>query len=171
MFNKILRREKPRVFLGAIAVAPRVDIKRHLEAWTMLNTEDIDAGLRQHLKEIFLLPSAHDIEEPKKSDLGLDVIIPKFQVGDALELSLGDFGVPLLWRPKVTVSSRLYYLKSEKTKASFTITEKMSWRQYFGRLFSWRAFISFRPTFDSDDMEFLLYQACHKLLLKMKKIR
>jgi uncharacterized membrane protein len=169
VLNKLLKKEKPRVFLGTLAVAPRADIKRHLDQWGMFNNEDLDSSLRQNLKEIFSLPSANEVSEPKGNDLVLDVVVPKFQSGDAWDLSLGDFGIPLMWRPEVTVNSRLYYLKSEKTKATFSVTEKMKLGQYVNRLFTWRAFFRFRPVFGSKDMEYLLYQACHKLLLKMQK--
>ncbi|MCG7948710.1 MAG: hypothetical protein N0C84_20430 [Candidatus Thiodiazotropha taylori] len=169
MFKKILNREKPRVYLGALAVAPRADIKRHVDQWGMFQNEDLDTGLRQNLKEIFSLPSAKEVAAPKSNDLVLDVVIPKFQSGDAWDLTIGDLGIPLMWRPKVTVSSRLYYLKSEKTKATFSVTEKMKLGHYIGRLFTWRAIFRFRPIFDSKDMEYLLYQACYKLLQKMQK--
>jgi len=169
VLNKLLKKEKPRIFLGTLAVAPRADIKRHLDQWGMFKNEDLDSGLRQSLKEIFSLPSAYEVNEPRYNDLVLDVIVPKFQSGDAWDLSFGDFGVPLMWRPKVTVSSRLYYLKSEKTKVTFSVTEKMKLSQYLSRLFTWRAAFRFRPVFDSKDMEILLYRACYKLLLKMQK--
>ncbi len=170
MFSKLLKREKPRVFLGVLAVAPRSDIKRHLDQWGMFKNEDLDSSLRQSLKEIFALPSAQDVDDPQKTDLVLDVVVPKFQSGDAWDLSLGEIGIPLIWRPKITISSRLYYLNTEKTKETFSVTEKMKISYYIGRLFTWRAIFRFRPIFDSRDMEYLLYLACHKLLLKMKKV-
>ena len=169
MLNRIFKKEKPRVYLSTLAVAPRTDIKKHMDEWAPFKHEDLDTGLRQSLKEIFSLPAAQEVKEPKESDLGLDVVIPKFQSGDAWDLTLGDFGVPLLWRPKVTVSSRLFNLKSNKTTATFSVTQKLSWRQYLRRLFTWRAMLRFRPMFDKEDMDYLLYEACHKLLLKMKK--
>ena len=169
MFSKLLKREKPRVFLGVLAVAPRSDIKRHLDQWGMFKNEDLDSSLRQNLKEIFSLPSAQSVEDPKKTDLVLDVVVPKFQSGDAWDLSLGEIGIPLMWRPKITISSRLYYLNTEKTKETFSVTEKMKFSHYVGRLFTLRGIFRFRPVFDSRDMEYLLYLACHKLLLKMQK--
>lgn len=169
MLNKIINTEKPRVFLGTLAVAPRSDIKRHLDQWGMFKSEDLDSSLRQNLKEIFSLPSADEVVEPKSNDLVLDVVVPMFQSGDAWDLSFGEIVIPLMWRPKLTVSSRLYYLKSEKTKATFSVTEKMRFGQYISRLFTWRAILRFRPVFDSKDMEYLLYQACQKLLMKMQK--
>ena len=169
MFSKLLRKTKPNVYLGSLAVAPRADIKRHIDQWGMFETEDLDSGLRQSLKEIFSLPLAIEVKEPTNSDLGLDVIVPKFQSGDAWDLALGEIGLPLLWRPKIIVSSRLFYLKSDKTKSTFSVTQKMKWNQYFRRYFTLRAILRWRPMFDKQDMDYLLYQACHKLLLKMKK--
>ncbi len=149
-------------------MAPRSDIKRHIDQWGIFKNEDLDSNLRKNLKEIFSLPLAQNVKEPKKSDLVLDIVVPKFQSGDTLDLSLGDIGIPLMWRPKITISSRLYNLNTERTKATFSVTEKMDFGQYISRIFSWRAVFRFRPIFDSRDMEYLLYQACHKLLLKMK---
>ncbi len=169
MFSKILKREKPKVYLGAVAVAPRSDIKRHLDQLGMFKNEDLDSNLCNNLKEIFSLPLAEGAENPKNSDLVLDIVIPKFQSGDAWDLSLGEIAIPLMWRPRITISSRLYYLNTGKTKATFSVTEKMKFSLYIGRLFTWRSFFRFRPIFDSEDMEYLLYQACHKLLLKMQK--
>jgi hypothetical protein len=169
VLNKILRKEKPRVYLGTLAVAPREDIKRHLDQWGLFKTEDLDTKLRQSLKEIFSLPSAIEVSDPKSNDLVLDIMITKFQSGDAWDITLGEFGFPLMWRPKVTVSSRLYYLMSEKTKANFSITEKMKLNQYIIRLLTWRAILRFQPIFDTKDIEYLLYKACHRLLLKIQK--
>jgi len=169
VFGKILKRDKPRVFLGTLAVAPRSDIKRHLDQWGMFKDEDLDTSLRQNLQDIFSLPPAESVKDVQNTDLVLDVVVPKFQSGDAWDLSLGEIGIPIMWRPKITISSRLYYLNTDKTKVTFSVTEKMKFRQYLGRLFTWRAVLRFRPVFDSEDMEYLLYQACHKLLLKMQK--
>jgi hypothetical protein len=81
VLSKILRKERPRVYLGTLAVAPRADIKRHFDQWGVFKTEDLDTNLRQSLKEIFSLPLATEVSEPKSSDLVLDVVIPEFQSG------------------------------------------------------------------------------------------
>ena len=167
MFKLFQKKEKPRVFLGTLTVLPRSDIKRHLENWGVLNDDDMDAGLKKNLKEIFTLPLAKEVENPATNDLVVDVVIPKFQSGELWDLTLDGVGIPLFWRPKVTVSSRLYYLKTKKTKSTFSVTEKMGFGHYFGLLFSFSRI--FRPKINSSDMEVLLYQACHKLLLKMQK--
>ncbi len=85
-----------------------------------------------------------------------------------MSVDLGDIGFPLFWRPKIEIRSRLYNLKTDKTKMTFSITEKMGWEKYFGRVFSVRGVLRFRPMFDRHDMEHLLYQGCLKLLVKMQ---
>lgn len=165
MFTKIFRREKPRVYLGALVVAPRTDFKRHFE----LETEDVERGIRQSLTEIFTLPSAQHVKEPSSTDLGLDVIVTKFQLGFCDQVSLGDFWLLLFWRPSVTVSSRLFLLKSERTKATLTVTEKMKWHLYVKHLFAWHGLFPSRAQIYRRNMDILLYQACQKILQKMSK--
>lgn len=134
----------------------------------MFKNEDLDFSLRQNLNEIFVLPSVAEIECPKNNDLVLDVAVTRFQSGDAWNFLLGSYEIPLFWRPQITVSARLYYLKSQKTKSTYTITEKIKWRDYFDRLLTLRALFRFRPLFDAKDMEHLLWKASHSLLLKIQ---
>ncbi|AJQ94866.1 hypothetical protein [Gynuella sunshinyii] len=169
MFKNLFRKEKPRVFLGNLAVVPRTGIKKHFDQWGAFESTDLDSSLSMNLKSIFSLPLASEVDSPRKTDLVIDVVVTKFQAGEALGCTAGDFGFPVMWRPKVSVSSRLYYLVSGATKSTFSQTEKMSLTQYLNRIFSWRAFWRFRPIFDSKDLEYLLYQACNKLLLKIKQ--
>jgi len=164
MFNKFLKKEKPRVFLGTLSVVPRTDFKK-IDEWGIFHREDIDTEFRHSLKEIFSLPPASDVNVPLKSDLVLDVVISQFQSGGAWNIDI----VPVFWRPKILIKSRLYSLKTKKTKSVFSVTEKLKWNIFFNRIFSWRGILHFRPVFDKKDMNFLLYKACHKLLLEMKK--
>lgn len=170
MLDRFLRREKPRVFLGTLAVVPRTDIKRHIDQWGMLNDSNLDIPLHVTLQEIFALPPASKVTLPTSTDLALDVLIPSFQSGDYWEVSLGEIGIPIFWRPKIIVAARLYSLKSKKTKRTFTVTQKMPWGEFVGRLFTWRAVFRLRPTFDAEDMNRLLYFACHSLLDKLRKV-
>ncbi|WP_152976347.1 hypothetical protein [Methyloglobulus morosus] len=159
----IFKKTKPRVFLGELAVVPRTDIKRHLEGLDWFGSVDIDMALRNSLTEAFSLPSIDNIDSPLTTDLVIDVFIIKFQSGGIWDISLGEISFPLFWRPKITLTSRLYYLKTSKIKATFKITEKMNVRDYICRAFS------FRPMLDQKDIESLLYQACCKLLLEIQK--
>jgi len=86
VLEKILKREKPRVYLGTLAIAPRSDIKRHFDEWGMFKKEDLDSDLRKSLSEILSLPLAKNVTDPKSNDLVIDVVVPKLQSGDALDL-------------------------------------------------------------------------------------
>lgn len=171
MLSRIFKKEPPRIFLGTLAVAPRSDFKSNIEQWTTFhrNTEDFDESLRKSLEEIFTFPLARDVTDPKSSDLVLDVVVPDFQGGEfALdELALS---IPLaaIWRPKVKIASRLYYLKSQRTKKKFLVTQKMGISEYLGRAFSWRGFFRLKPLFDSKDLDYLTSQACFELLQRVR---
>lgn len=162
------RKHKPRVFLGAISVYERTDLKRHLEQEGLGESEPLDEALHRTLTEIFSLSPAASVEDPSSTDLALDVWIPKFQSGEMVYVDLFDTSITLLWRPKVTVSSRLYFMTTRKTKATFQVTEKMQWRHFLGRVFSWRGLFGWQP-FARQDLELLLFQACARLVTKMQK--
>jgi hypothetical protein len=167
--GRFLKREKPRVFLGTLAVVPRTDLKRHIDQWGVFRNEDLESPLRATLQEIFALPPASAVVAPLPTDLGLDVLIPSFQSGDYWDVSLGEIAFPLFWRPKVTVACRLYYLGSQETKRTYSVTQKMGWGEFIGRQLTWRAIFRFRPTFGAEDLNRLVYLACHSLLVKLRK--
>ena len=169
MLGRFLKREKSRVFLGTVAVMPRKDIKRFLDQSGMLRDEKLDTSLHTTLQEIFKLPHVSEVVAPTAGDLGLDILISSFQSGDYWDVSLGVIDFPIFWRPKVTVVSRLYYLASTKTKHIVSVTQKLSWREFLSRLFTWRTFLRLQPMFDAKDMDRLLYLACHKVLNKLRK--
>jgi len=171
VLGRFLKKQPPRIFLGTLAVAPRSDFKSHIEQWTLFNKyrEDFDEGLRKSLGEIFTFPLAVDVSDPKSSDLVIDVVVPDFQGGEFAVDDIGLLPLAAIWRPQVKVASRLYYLKSKKTKKKFMVTQKMAFGDYLGRAFSWRGFLRLRPLFDSKDLDQLTSLACHELLLKVQK--
>jgi hypothetical protein len=171
VLSRLFKKEPPRIFLGTLAVAPRSDFKSSIEQWTIFNrnTEDFDEGLRRSLEEIFTLPLARDVSDPKSSDLVLDVVVPDFQGGE-LMLDVLALIIPFaaIWRPRVKIASRLYYLKSQKTKKKFLVTQKMGIGEYLGRACSWRGFFRFKPLFDGKDLDQLTSLACYELLQRVK---
>ena len=133
----------------------------------MFQYENLEASLQNNLQEIFRLPPATDVLSPTPTDLGLDVLIKQFQSGDYWDLSLGEIGIPVFWRPKLTVVCRLYYLKSNETKREVSVTKTMPWGYFVGRLLTWRAVFRFRPMFDAEDMNSLLNDSSRALLKKL----
>ncbi len=169
MLDRLFRKKKSRVFLGTIAVAPRTDLKRFLDEPDIFAGTSLDQGVRKSLEDLFALPPAADVEQPGDTDLGVDIMVTRFQLGEALFIGLGRFGLPIFWRPKVMVSSRLFYLRSGKTKAAFSVAEKVKWRHFLKRALNPAIIFGIRSMYDEQDLDHLLQNACHKLLLKMNK--
>jgi len=169
VFNRIFKREKPKVYLGKITVVPRGYLKRSLEN-NLYTGESLEDSLEVFLNETFDMPLASECAIPNKTDLAIDVIIENFQAGNYLDLHAGDFSFPIFWRPKIEIASKLYIMSTGETKNSVSITVKLPWKEYFSRLFTWRAFFGFRPMFDTEDMEKLLARACLQLLQKLIRV-
>lgn len=166
VLKNIFRREKPRVYLGTLAVIPRTGIKKTFDSWDLTGYVEPDGKLKQNLIEVFCLPPSSSISEPLESDLVIDVLISEFQLGAAL---LSDIPLPLFWRPKITLVSRLYHFKSGETKNIISVTEKIPWTEFVRRLLTFQGIIQLRPLFNSDDLEQLLYVASGKVMAKIKK--
>ena len=122
MLKKRLNKEKPRVFLGVIAVVPRTNITK-VDEWGMFQSEDLASALCDSLFEIFSLPAASSVNNLKESDFVIDVIIQKYQSGDIWSVDLGEIGSPIFWRPKVEVRSRIYELATNRKISIFSAVE------------------------------------------------
>ena len=125
--------------------------------------------MRKKLEEVFCLHSISSIAEPKKSDVGLDVVIVTLHGGDAFTVNFGTAGIPIFWRPKIKLVSRLYNIKQNKTIKTFSVSKSVTWREFIANLFSLRGLFRWGPLYHNEDMELLLYQACLELLDKMRK--
>ncbi|MGI9415095.1 MAG: hypothetical protein ACR2PM_15580 [Hyphomicrobiales bacterium] len=176
--RKLFRREPPRIFLGALAVAPRTDFKRFFESTAvtsifditgLLNPEDLDGEIRKALTGLFTLPPISSRDPPKDSDLALDVIVPKFQSGEFIPVPVHRIIIPFFWRPKLTVAARLYVVETGQTLSTYSVTEKVGWKDYGKRLVSPYRMLDIEPMFTADDSKRLLYKACIKLLEKIKR--
>ena len=155
------------MFLGALAVASRTDIKRYIDEQMTYRREALEDVLRKDLVEIFDLPPASTVESPLKTDLGLDVVITKYQLGDAWIVSMPALEIPIFWRPKIEIRARLFLLRSEMTFKIFTITESLPWKSYLSRVCSYRTITRIRPIFDIDDLRILLNRSSTRLLERL----
>jgi len=180
----LFRKDKPRIYLGTLAVVPRSDFKRHFEQikisrifdiFGSSETEDLDAELYAALADLFALPPVSSREHAKDSDLALDVIIPKFQRGEFLPVHVGHLAIPFipfLWRPKVTIAARLVHIDSGQTKAAYVLTQKLEWKAFLKRILSLEALMwgaRSGPLFTTDDSRRLFYMACIRVLEKLRK--
>lgn len=165
MLEKIFKKEKPRVYLGTLVVAPRRGIKMSFDSWDLTGVVELDDKLKKSLKEIFCLPPSGSRSEVLESDLILDVLISEFQLGTAL---FSEIPFPIFWRPKVTLVSKLSNLNSGKTVRILSVKEKMQWGEFFRRLLTFQGLIGLRPVFNINDLEILLYIGSSNVLTKIK---
>ncbi|MFT2092018.1 hypothetical protein [Paraglaciecola sp. 2405UD69-4] len=160
--------EKPNVYLGSLAVVNDSKISK-VESFFSMTGNSLQGHMRKELQEIFCLHSASSIAEPKKSDMGLDVVIVTLHGGDAFTVGYGTVEVPIFWRPKIKLVSRLYKLQENKTIQTFSVSQSVSWREFIGNLFSFSHIWGFGSLYNNKDMEVLLYKACIELVDKMRK--
>lgn len=167
MFRFFRKRCAPRVFLGALAVAPRTDFKRFLEEGGK-EVVDLHLKLQRALAEIFVLPPAGELTAPQPTDVALDVFVTRFQAGGGLGevMELGGYVLPVvwLWIPKIELSARLYRVVTHQTIAAFRVRQRIGWRELVRRFFSGRGFV-----FEWQDLEGLLYRASDRLLAKVRR--
>lgn len=169
MLTKILKPSKPRVFMASLVVVPRSEWKRSDE-WGLFKSEKLDDETRERLESIFsLLPPANSVQDLNDNDLGLDVLVPMVQGAELTSTMTHPYAFPILWRPKIQIKSRLFYLKSQRTKQTFLITEKMPRKEYIAGILSLRAFFRYKPIFVAKDLEPMLFRACEKLMKRMVK--
>ena len=157
---------KTNVYLGTVAVVPRADLKRHFER--PMDPPQTESALQSHLESVLSLPKAP--ANVGGSDRALDVLVAKHQGGEAWEGSVGDWWIPLLWRPSVEVSARLYALKDKQHIATFHVRKRLGWREYFSRMFTLSRYFSFRSPFTREDMIGLLDEALVETLTRVKAI-
>ena len=177
--KRLFRRERPRIYLGTLAVLPRSDLKRFLEQrgalldiLTGTTPQSLDDALRGALIGLFDLPTVDEREDPRSSDLAIDVFVPKYQSGEFLPATIGPVILPFMWRPKVTVAAHVYEIDTRATKAAYSITKKLSWSAYAKRLVSPTVLLPVpgsAPMFGADDVKVLFYKACIQLLEKVEK--
>ncbi|TMO82003.1 hypothetical protein CWC16_02420 [Pseudoalteromonas sp. S3776] len=160
--------EKPNVYLGSLAVVNNSHFSK-IESFFYITGDSLEDHMYQKLEEVFCLHSISSIKEPKKSDIGLDVVIVTLHGGDAFTVDFDTAIIPLFWRPKVKLVSRLYNIEHNKTIKTFSVSKSITWREFIAKKFSLRGFFRWGPLYHTKDMEILLYKACYELLNKMRK--
>lgn len=157
---------KKRVFLGAVAVVPRADLKRHIER--PFEGTSSDTALQSHLEAMFQLPAPPPPSQISARDYAIDVFVAKHQIGEAFEFSFSEYGFPLFWRPTIEVSSRVYSLHNSKAVSVQHVKKRLRWGEYFNRVFSFRGVFGFKSPFTHEDMTRLLDEALIETLEKSR---
>ncbi|MEM1199356.1 MAG: hypothetical protein AAGI06_08625, partial [Pseudomonadota bacterium] len=124
LLGKIFRKEKPRVYLGTLAVVPqRYDLSAFINNTINFQKSGLDEKLQEALEELFSLPLISERTSPRAGDLAMDVFVSEYQRGGVLDMHVVELPTPLFWRPKVTVAARLYDIDKNYTKYTCTVTK------------------------------------------------
>jgi hypothetical protein len=168
VFSNLFKKTDARIYLGDLNVASNGEIDK-IEKWAGFKSQNIEGVLAARLKDIFSFAAFNKDLELQLNDLVLDVVIVNSNSGDLDVLNLTDWAVPLFFRPKIKMQSRLYNAKTGKTKYTFKVTQSVAWRDYFFRAISIRNLFGFGAMYNAKDMEALLMLASLTLLEKIKK--
>lgn len=125
MVNRVFRSEPVRLHLGTLSRVPRQDLERH--AADGGGGSPLDAALHRVLVDLFALPPAAEAVEPREDDLAVDVAIVDDSRG-------GTEPMPRLWRPEVTLSARLYSLRSGAARGRLDVTEVVGLPEWLASL-------------------------------------
>lgn len=168
MFQKYFKNDKPRIFLGQLAIVPREDWTR-IDEKGLFRTEDLEVGLKKLLEETFAFQPLSERQGEAARDVVLDVFISSYSGGEFDVLSSSEFFIPILWRPTVELKVRVTSVGTDKIVTIQRVKTKMKWSIYFSRVFSYRGVFRMGPMFEVKDLEPLFFQASHQILLKIKK--
>lgn len=160
------------MFLGTTAVAPRSDVKRHFEDIFTGQTRDLGAELNTSLARLFTLPQLADREDPRATDLVLDVVITHHQAGGIEVIQFEWWPIPFGWRPKLTVTGRVSNVDTNRPINTYVINQKQPWADFLTdqvEPYHDLKSIFFQPPFDSEVLNQLLYRGCTKLLTRVTK--
>jgi hypothetical protein len=163
MLRRLLRREPRRLFVGELGVAPRRDLLRRLEDGLFVEPMDLEWALLAELRGMLAVPPASDVADPGPADLACDIALQRLRRGQYMDVALWTDSVPVFWRPQVRLAVRLYELRSKKTKATFSVTQRMPWREFLYRVLSWRVLVRMESPALRSDMERLLHRAAERV--------
>ncbi|WP_305374801.1 hypothetical protein [Photobacterium leiognathi] len=167
MFDRWLKKEKPNIYLGNLAVTSEDYLAKIENVWR-IGEPLLEDHLRAKLKDIFCLDPIPLHRDIQSSDLGLDVVIVTVRGGEMGSLGIDSVLIPVIWRPRIKLVSRLYNLKTDQTMKSFQVSHSVTWQTYMGQLFSFKSLCRSSSIYDLEQMEDLLCQACLILLNKMR---
>ena len=168
MFKNLFKKKKPRVYLGSTVVVTRDEFFKS-DQWGLFKSFDLESELRGKLREALSLPPIEARVELQKTDLALEIVIVDYRGGEFEIVEVFKFPLLFMWRPKIEVKARLYGIETGKTTKSVIAKEKISWKQFFGKIISLNGIFRYKPLFGVQEMEILLYKCCIKALKKLTK--
>ncbi|MDA4846502.1 hypothetical protein [Hoeflea poritis] len=133
--------------------------------------------IQQSLLEILALPSLSQRDPDDGDGLAIDLTVSDYELGSFTYVGASHYVVPLVWRPEIIMTARVYEAAADKTICAHTVRYRPSWKQWIRMNLSIRELIKTRgkpnPRDRSLDVEserirrFVL-QSCVNLLTKVQ---
>lgn len=156
-----------RVYSGEVFVVPRSGIRKFVSSLAPALDQRVDGVVEDTLLQLLDCPPKSLRKNAKPTDLALDVVVPEYDYGQFLFPQLGGYFVPLIWRPHITITGRLYVIDTGETISKATVKHSVSWSLWGKTALSVPKLLRIKSNMSDADMDRLTTEAFVKLLSKM----
>lgn len=163
------KKNRGRVYGGDIVVVPRSGLKKLFSNLSPPLEHQGEAAVEKFLRQLVDLPPQSSRNPRHATDMALDIIVPEHDYGEFMLYGVGNYGIPFIWRPGITITGRLYVIDSRETVFSATVKHTLSWSSWAKRVSSFSKFMRIRANMSDADIEHFVTEAVVKLLSKVLK--
>jgi hypothetical protein len=171
MLLRIFRRQPRRLFLGDVAALGRDTVRRGLERLASDVPASLDRALLVELIDSCPWPPVRDAGLPGPTDLAVDFDLVTYRHGISTLVSFDSVTIPLFWRPKVTLTARLYYLQSRQPLRTINVTESMPLAVFLRGILSLKVSLGTEPPAGRKELEELIRLASARLRRSLERTR
>lgn len=168
IFEKLRRRKIGALYLGTVSIAPKSTLNM-LEQYRVLSKFDPVEIIEQEVRGIFQLPPITEAKDPRKSDIGIDVLVSDFRLGNLYGVNLSSLAFPLFWRPRIEMRARLFSLSNMETVSEFSAIAIMPLSVFARRALHPAVLLRIRPKATQNDLIRLTQEASIAVLEKIQK--
>ena len=178
MFWKWKKETRRKLFLGSVTVASSPSLKKGISSSWTPDDNDVKELIQQSLLEILALPPLSQRDPDNGDDLAIDLTVSDYELGSFTYLGAGHYVVPLVWRPEIIMTARVYEPANDKTICAHTVRYRPSWKQWIRMNLSIRELIKTRgklnprdrsPDVDAERIKRFVLQSCVNLLTKVQR--
>lgn len=155
------------VYAGEIVVVPRSGLRNVVSNLAPALDRKIDGVVESTLLQLLDCPAKSSRTSTRANDLALDVVIPEHNYGEFMLPHWEGHFAPLVWRPSITVTGRLYLIESGETVSRATVKHSVSWSLWGKKIASLPKLLRFQSYMSDADMERLTTEAVVKFLSKL----
>ncbi|WP_136656295.1 hypothetical protein [Nitratireductor sp. XY-223] len=144
----------------------------------MPNSESAAELIEHSLLEILSLPNLSQRGSANADDLAIDITVSDYDLGCFQLLYAHQFSVPLVWRPEVIMTARVYAPGSNNTICAHTVRYKPGWIKWIRMNLNLRKHLKelgkYNPrdaksAVGTDDLKYFVRQSCVDLLIKVQR--